>query len=128
MFIRNHTEDDYPLFVEWWESWGWQPIPYMFLPKNSVVVCDDEGNPVCAVFLYLTDTPIIWAENYISCKKSKDRKICIEEMTKSIASKAKELGGVAVMSTLKSAAMGRRLEKGGFQKTDSNMTTYILGV
>jgi hypothetical protein len=32
------------------------------------------------------------------------------------------------MSTLKSAAMGRRLEKGGFQKTDSNMTNYILGV
>jgi hypothetical protein len=128
MLIRNHTADDYVTFCEWWAAWGWAAIPEAFLPPNSLVVCEDDGKPVCAVFLYRTDTPIIWAENYISAKSSKSRQIAMAILIDSIGIRAKELGAVAVMSAVRHNGLARRLESAGFTKGDEGLTNYILAV
>lgn len=125
MFIRNHTKEDYPIFCKWWEQWGWSAIPYIFIPQNSIVVCDESG-PICAVFLYKTDTPIIWAENYISDKKSKLRSEAVEFMIKSIAEHAQALGAMAIMSSVKHKVLASRLECAGFTKTDDGLTNYMM--
>lgn len=128
MFVRNHSEDDYPLFCEWWKAWGWPAIPLAFLPPNSLVVCGDDGKAICAVFLYRTDTPIIWAENYISDRAALDRRDAMVMLIDYIKPRAKELGAVAVMSAVKHNGLARRLADAGFTKGDEKLTNYILAV
>jgi len=126
MLIRNHTFDDYPEFCRWWAAWGWPPVPYEFLPPNSLVVCNDK--PICAVFFYRTDTPIIWAENYISDKDSPERREAMASMIEAIKPRAKELGAVAVMSAVRHNGLARRLENASFVRGDEKLTNYILAV
>lgn len=128
MFVKNHTAEDYPLFCKWWKAWGWPPIPQAFLPPNSLVVCSNDGTPIAAVFLYRTDTPIIWAENYISDRESLDRREAMEVLIDYIKPRAKELGALAVMSVVKHNGLARRLQGAGFTPADEKLTSYILAV
>lgn len=118
--------DNYDLFCKWWEAWGWASIPFEFLPDDGVVVSYD-GDKVCAAFLYKTDTPICWAENYISDPRA-DREIRDEALNlliQALSEKAKDAGFVVMMSAIKHNILGRRLEKNGFQMADQNLTSYI---
>lgn len=126
MHIRNHTPEDYPIFCQWWAQWGWPPVPYEFLPVNSLVVCDKA--PVSAVFLYRTDSPIIWAENYISDRESPVRRDAMEMMIEALPAKARELHGAVVMSAVKHNGLARRLSNIGFAQADDKLTNYILAV
>jgi len=113
---------------KWWKDWGWAVIPEEFLPPNSLVVCDDGGEPIAAVFLYRTDTPILWAENYISDRYAPDRRDAMEVLIDFIKPRAKELGALAVMSIVKHNGLARRLEGAGFTRGDDKLTNYILAV
>ena len=126
MFSRNHTEEDYKTFCEWWESWGWPAIPYEFLPKNSIVVCGDE--PICAVFLYKTDTPICWAENYISSKHSKNRNEALDMLFSVMSERVKDMGCNVVMSSVRHNGLAKRLIKNDFIESDKGLTNYIKGI
>lgn len=128
MLVRNHTSEDYPAFESWWKAWGWPPIPEAFLPQNSLVICDDDDKPICAVFLYRTDAPIIWAENYISDRESPHRRDAMVAMIDYIKPRAQELGALAVMSAVKHNGLARRLENAGFTRGDEKLTNYILAV
>lgn len=126
MEIRNHNANDYETFCQWWEVWGWPAIPYEFLPQYSIVVCDEV--PICAVFLYRTDTPILWAENYISCKIHPKRSEALNLLIDNIGPASKELGAKAVMSAVNHPVLVRKLKKAGFMTGDANLTNYILAV
>lgn len=126
MQIRNHTLEDYPTFCQWWAAWEWPPIPYEFLPQHSIVVYDDV--PICAVFLYRTDTPILWAENYISCKIHPKRVEALKLLIDNIAPASKELEAKAVMSAVNHPVLARKLKQAGFMTGDANLTNYILAV
>jgi hypothetical protein len=128
MFVKNHTAEDYPIFCQWWKAWGWPVIPEAFLPPNSLVVCGDDEAPIAAVFLYRTDAPIIWAENYISDRESPDRREAMEVLIDFITPRAKELGALVVMSAVKHNGLARRLENAGFTRGDEKLTNYILAV
>ena len=127
MEIRNHTADDYPIFCHWWGQWGWPSIPYEFLPKNSLVVCHDD-RPICAVFLYATDSPIVWAEYYISSKSDPLRDEAMNVMLKGILPASQAMGAKAVMSGVRHPHLAKRLRAVGFVKSDENLTSYILAV
>ena len=126
MYSRNHTIDDYSIFCQWWKDWGWPEVPYEFLPVNSIVICDDK--PLCAVFLYKTDTPIVWMENYISSKSIKDRNGAMDMLFQSAQEKVKSMGFSVIMSSVKHNSLARRLEKTGFIKADTGLTNYIKGI
>lgn len=126
MYSRNHIADDYELFCEWWQQWGWTAIPYEFLPENSIVICDDK--PICAVFLYKTDTPIVWMENYISDKYTENRGGALDLLFEDAQKKVKEMGFSVIMSSVRHNGLARRLEKNGFIKADEGLTNYIKAV
>lgn len=128
MLVRNHTAEDYPAFCEWWKAWGWPAIPYEFLPPNSLVICEDSDKPICAVFLYRTDSPVIWAEHYISDRTAPDRREAMVALIDYIKPRAKELGAIAVMSAVKHNGLARRLADAGFARGDEKLTNYILAV
>jgi hypothetical protein len=75
--VKALSHNDYEdILVEWWKDWGWEAPPERdFLPqdgKGGVIVYDD-NIPVCAGFIYSTNSRIAWITWIISNKKYKNR-------------------------------------------------------
>ena len=74
--IRELNELDYDnTLYQWWVDWGWNPLPKDFLPKNGTggwMVMDGEI-PVCAGFLYETNSGMSICDPILSNKEYKDR-------------------------------------------------------
>lgn len=125
MYSRNHTKEDYELFKQWWALWNWDAIPSAFLPQNSVVVCNDDGEPLAAVFIYKTDTPICWIENYISSKFKNNREDVILFLISEAKKKAKEMGFKVAMSSVRHDGLANKLKQNSFIETDKGLTNYV---
>jgi len=89
--IRPLNENDYQeILVEWWKQWNWEPPSKDFLPddgKGGVIVYDGD-TPICAGFIYVTNSKVAWVDWIISNKeyrvKDKRReaiKLLIESLT-----------------------------------------------
>lgn len=129
MYRRYFKEDDYNTIKTWWKDWGWQPIPLEFLPEVGIIIGDTDGD-VCAVFLYKTDTPIYWAENFISDPKvaGSRRKEAMQMLLEEMQEEVKVLGGKVIMSAVRHNHLARKLEANDFVKADAGLTNYIKGV
>jgi hypothetical protein len=70
--VRALTSEDYDDTLKgWWEDWGWIPPTKDFLPddgKCGVMVLDEEI-PVCAGFIYFTNSKVTWVDWIISNKE-----------------------------------------------------------
>src|SRR5688572_16264398 len=74
MLARPYTEQDYPMVCQWWDDWKWPRIPESSLPQVGVVV-ENEGSPVCAAWIYRTDSDTCLVEWFISDRTaSKERR------------------------------------------------------
>lgn len=129
MYKRYFENDDYLMLREWWDAWKWVPIPKEFLPPTGIVIGDDDGD-ICAVFIYRTDTPIAWVENYISNPNAKGvrRKEAMRRLIIEAEKEAKSLGFSVIMSAVKHDNLALKLIQGGFIKADSGLTNYIKGI
>lgn len=127
--VKPYKQSDYEELSAWWTAWGWPPIPQEYLPPDGLIV-SAEGKNICAVFLYRTNSPICWAENYISCKdcERNTRQWALDLLIESAVEKAVSFGFQVVMSSINHPVLGKRLEKGGFMVSDTNMTTYMRKV
>lgn len=74
--IRVLEENDYDnTLVGWWKDWGWQAPDKDFLPddgKGGFIVMDGDV-PICAGFVYITNSKVAWVDWIISDKFYKDR-------------------------------------------------------
>lgn len=127
--VKPYTPENYAEVSEWWKDWKWDPIPEQYLPPDGLIV-SFEGKNICAVFLYRTNTPICWAENYISVKECDrhTRQWALDILIANAVEKAVSFGFEVVMSSINHPVLGKRLEKGGFMVADTNMTTYMRKV
>ena len=70
--IRPLNSEDYDtILVDWWKDWGWTPPPKDFLPDNGkggMMILDGEI-PVCAGFIYMTNSNVYLLEFMVSNKK-----------------------------------------------------------
>lgn len=66
---RIILDDDYKLLCSWWKAWSFPCPPRECLPKNGLIVCDEEG-PLYAGFLFFTDSNIAWMEWIVSNKEA----------------------------------------------------------
>lgn len=127
--VKPYTAENYDELCGWWAQWEWAAVPEMFLPQDGIIVSHNGVN-ICAVFIYITNTPVCWIENYIS-RKDADKEIrdaALDLLVESAITKAAECGARMVMSCIRHASLGRRLEKGGFVVSDSNMAVYMRGL
>lgn len=61
MKTRLYESADYPLIAVWWQRHKQPAIPANVLPACGVIVTDDEGNPLAAVWLYMANNaPVAW--------------------------------------------------------------------
>lgn len=74
--IRDLNQNDYDdLLVGWWKDWRWTPPPKDFLPddgKGGYIVFDGE-TPVCAGYVYFTNSKAGWCDWIVSNFNYKDK-------------------------------------------------------
>jgi hypothetical protein len=107
--IRPLTHEDYDTtLVGWWNDWGWNSAPSReFLPQDGVggIMVLDNDEPVCAGFMYNTNSSIAWIDWIVSSKtyrKKPNRKEALKLLVSSLTSIAENTNHKYVYSLSKS--------------------------
>ena len=90
--IRKLNQEDYDsILVDWWEGWKWTPPSKDFLPENGAggFIVYDEDIPVCAGYIYLTNSKVGWCDWVVSNFKYKDkekRRVALTQLVSTLTS------------------------------------------
>jgi len=128
--LRKLNSTDYEdILVGWWKDWGWEAIPKDFLPEDGeggVIIFDGEV-PVCAGFMYATNSKVAWIEFIISNKQydKEKRKKALVLLVDALNNVCKNGGFVYVYSILKNKSLIETYESQGYIKGDSNFFEMI---
>lgn len=74
--INRLSSTDYDdILCQWWRDWRWTPPPKDFLPEDGTggYIVYDDATPVCAGFMYMTNSKVVWCDWIISNINYKDR-------------------------------------------------------
>jgi len=128
--IRPLNSEDYDnTLVKWWKEWGWTPPPKDFLPDNGKggMMILDGDIPVCAGFVYITNSNVCLIEFMISNKdyrKTPNRKNAMGLLIETLTNISKRNGAKYCYSFLKHKSMMETFESLGYVKGDSD--TYEM--
>lgn len=123
--VRILDSSDYDeILVGWWKDWGFTPPSKEFLPSNATGGCMiiDGDEPVCAGFLYTTNSNIAWVDWIISNKnyrKKPERKEAISLLILTLTNLAKNLGNKYAYSLMDSKRLVEIYESLGYKKSAS---------
>lgn len=124
LVVRTFTpESDYVMIQKWWEEHHSYAPDLDHLGKNGrIIECD--GLPVCAGFLYNTDSSICIFEFVISdpAKDKDTRDICLDRLIQVAKDWAKENKYKLLYSPANKIKFINRLESFGFIEIDNNMS------
>jgi len=118
-------ETDYKdILCGWWEDWRWKPPLKDFLPEDGMggFIVYDGDIPVCAGFMYTTNSKAVWCDWIISNIRYKDRqkrKEALELLIKTISDKAELLGMKYIYALIKNKPLIKTYEKLGFISASS---------
>ena len=82
--IRKLEALDYEdILLKWWNDRGWSAPSKDFLPDNGTggIMVYDDKTPVCAGFIYITNSNIAWVNWIISDKNYKNKSIRNDAIT-----------------------------------------------
>ena len=129
--IRHLNESDYDnILVGWWGEWGWSAPSRDFLPNNGTggAIVYDGDTPICAGFLYMTNSKASWIDWIISSKTYTDREkrkfaiyLLIDELTKL----SKGLDNKYAYALIKHQNLIKTYEELGYVKGDSYQSEMI---
>ena len=133
LYIRELNETDYDeILVGWWKDWGWSAPSKDFLPrdgKGGIMVLDDEV-PVCAGFMYITNSKVAWVDWIISNKeytKKPQRKDAIKLLVSALTDICKRAGSKYVYALIKNESLINTYQELGYVK-GSNYTTEMIKI
>ena len=122
--VRNLTELDYSNYlVHWWKDWDWVAPVQEFLPdsgKGGVMVMDNDV-PVCAGFIYMTNSKVAWVDWIISNKKynkKPQRKMAISLLIKTLTRMCKDLGFTFSYALIKNESLMNTYKDVGYSEAD----------
>ena len=120
LYIRPLVATDYDIILlQWWSDWRWTAPSRDFLPDNGTggyMVYDGE-TPVCAGFMYETNSKAIWCDWVISNIEYKDRtkrKEALSLLIKTISEQARMLNKKYVYALIKNKPLINVYKKQGF--------------
>ncbi|MDB9874402.1 hypothetical protein OAC97_04010 [Flavobacteriaceae bacterium] len=123
--IRPLGETDYEdILVGWWKDWKWTPPLKDFLPsdgKGGVMVLDNDI-PVCAGFVYMTNSKVAWVDWIISnkeYKKKPQRQQALSLLIKTLTDTCKNSGNKFCYALLKNKSLTKTYEDLGYIAADS---------
>jgi len=124
--VRILNDTDYQgILVGWWKDWGWSKAPEKdFLPENGKggLMIMDGDVPVCAGFVYVTNSGISWIDWIVSNKqyrKKPYRKYAINLLIESLTETCKNFGSKYVYTIFKGNDLTDVFESNGYTKTTS---------
>jgi len=123
--IRPLEVSDYDnILVKWWNDWRWTPPSKDFLPENGTggyIVYDDE-TPICAGFMYTTNSTAVWCDWIISnvnYKNRQNRKYALVLLIETITTKAKDLNKKYVYALIKNKPLINVYKKIGYEEAST---------
>jgi hypothetical protein len=116
--------------VPWWKDWNWVPPLRGFLPDNGVggIMVWDGDMPICAGFLYVTNSDVAWVDWIVSSKayrKKPDRGEAIDLLVETLTAIAKNTGHKFSYALLKHHGLEGTYERAGYTKGDAYTTEMI---
>jgi hypothetical protein len=131
LYIRELNESDYDnILVAWWKQWGWESPQRDFLPDNgkSGIIVYDQDTPICAGFMYITNSKVAWVDWIISNKeytKKPHRKDAIKLLVSTLTGICKNTGSKYVYALIKSRHLIETYEQLGYIKGDRYTSEMI---
>jgi len=129
--LRPLNEFDYDnILLGWWEDWGWVAPMKDMLPQDGIggIIVYDEDEPVCAGFLYMTNSKMSWVEWVISNKnyrKKPQRKEAIVYLIETLTNIAKNNGATFAYTVVKNKSLSAIYEQIGYIDGDNNIKEMI---
>jgi hypothetical protein len=127
--IRQLNENDYQeTLVKWWEDWGWTAPEKDFLPDNGMggYIVYDGDIPVCAGFIYVTNSRVAWVDWIISNKEYKEkRREAITMLIDTLTNLSKMSGSKYAYALIKNESLIKTYESLGYVKGDSYTSEMI---
>lgn len=129
--IRALIDSDYDDFLcEWWSKWKWDAPAKDFLPDNGKggFVVTDEGVPICAGFLYITNSKVSWVDWIISnpdYRKKPHRKQAMILLIDTLTNVSKNLGNRYVYALIKHPSLIETYKQVGYVKGDTYQSEMI---
>ena len=123
--IRPLNSEDYDnTLVKWWKEWGWTPPTKDFLPDNGKggMIVFDGDIPVCAGFIYLTNSKVAWVDWIISNKeyrKKPHRSDAVGLLIETLTNLCKTSGAKYSYALIKNESLIKTYETLGYAKADS---------
>lgn len=125
MTIRKLIESDYEdILLNWWHSWKWTAPNREFLPDNGTggLIVFDGDEPVCAGFVYVTNSSVCWVDWIISSRtynKKPNRKNAISLLIGSLTKLCENLGCKYGYALIKHPSLISIYEDFGYIKADN---------
>lgn len=129
--IRYLNETDYDtILVGWWKEWGWESPSRDFLPMDGKggVIAFDGDVPICAGFLYLTNSKASWIDWIISSKTYTDRekrKFAINLLISTLTDLSKDMGNKYAYALIKHDNLIKTYQSLGYIKGESYQSEMI---
>jgi hypothetical protein len=127
MNYRFVTYNDYGMLCEWWSFWRFTAPPADCLPQTGIMVFDGEI-PVCAGFLYKTNSAMCWIEFIVSNPNVKDkplRRQSISYLISSLCEIGKQMGYRIGYASLKNHSLINDYVKNDFQIGSQNCVELV---
>lgn len=131
LIIKELSETDYDdILVGWWKQWGWEPPKRDFLPndgKGGIIVYDGD-TPICAGFMYLTNSKVAWVDWIISNKEYTNklqRRDAIKLLVSALTEICKKSGSKYSYALIKNESLIGMYEELGYVKGDSYTNEMI---
>jgi len=129
--IRALNETDYDdILVGWWKDWKWDAPSRDFLPndgKGGIMILDDD-TPICAGFMYITNSKVAWVDWIISSKTyniKPTRSEAIRLLISSLTATCKSTGSKYAYALIKSQSLKKTYKELGYMEGDIYSTEMI---
>ena len=121
---KLHPNDYEDILVGWWNDWGWEPPTRDFLPDDGAggLIVYDGDIPVCAGFLYITNSKASWVDWIISSKsyrKKPERSIALQMLIESLTNVAQKTGSKFAYALIKHNGLIEKYESLGYMRGDN---------
>jgi hypothetical protein len=132
--IRGLKKEDYDdILVGWWNQYGWTPPSREFLPDDGTggLIVYDGDVPVCAGFMYATNSRVAWVDWIISNKDYRGlqrRRDALILLVESLTKIAKSSGYKYAYALIKHDGLIDVYKSIGYTKGDSYTSEMIISL
>lgn len=129
--IRPLKESDYDTYLtKWWKDWGWEAPQKDFLPQDGTggMMILDEETPICAGFVYFTNSGVAWVDWIISnkdYKKKPERSNAIGLLIETLTNLCKTKGAKYCYALIKHKGLVETYKTLGYTEADSYTSEMI---